>query len=869
MSVLEKELARIDEQLAQRIEKSRKIVRSPRGQRLKEVSLAILNEAPWIAQQLPKWTVKEVTSLRDRVKFLVTEAGDLLQHVKGYDIPVADALISMVASKAGSTLSVFKTSAKAALAAVPVIGQVSGLSNQISIVEEMLSTLQLNESPPSTQAEWSIVLRVLKFVKAAFLFDEEVWKPFERSGEWPPRDFCREPDQLKELLRILALATEAKELGWQLQVTDEIAAAAEARILDARRGAIVSRIQALAKELVDSKVVVELSQSFSVEAQSSLIRFSQLAGKTKFSRASQPSKMSQRQRRRRQEYLDAFNQCCRFIPCWILTTSQISDYLPAECLFDLIICDESSQSDAVSILPGMLRGKQWLIVGDTKQVSPTDCFVSEEQVESLRTSLPSSPFSSSLLPGQSFFDLCSQAFPRGRVVLSEHFRCAEEIIAFSNEQFYSGRLIPLRLPKKSERLDPVLVDVKLQGTKVGKVNQVEADAIVKKVEEIVTAESSQFNPRSIGIISLIGDEQSRLIRGRLLDTIGPQLMARHGVLVGDPPTFQGAERDIIFLSMVASPGSVPTQSQLMHFQRANVAMSRARDQCTLFRSIGLGDIPSSDDAKISIIEFFQGDRVSESADTNSQTNLACSVQSLLQETLVERGFSVRSMGAVWKNGLCVEEEDGDNRVGLLVEGAGESQQEWQSSFLQQKAIERVGWNGLRVDALSLLVDFHNTIEKILQFLALSGIQERRILYDELESESERNEVEEVGNASLQESISEQDNDSRDAAAGEAEEYLHDTEIVVISSNDEDDSQTGEGGEFIQADLAPSGPLEDSQNDDIAASNFGQVVDLSFLRGDDNGTFEDSDDEIPAVARRNRSASMDEYLADDSDSSDGV
>jgi hypothetical protein len=41
----------------------------------------------------------------------------------------------------------------------------------------------------------------------------------------------------------------------------------------------------------------------------------------------------------------------------------------------------------------------------------------------------------------------------------------------------------------------------------------------------------------------MGEEQSRLIRSRLLDAIGPQRMAQHSILVGDPPSFQGTERD--------------------------------------------------------------------------------------------------------------------------------------------------------------------------------------------------------------------------------------------------------------------------------------------------------------------------------------
>ena len=40
---------------------------------------------------------------------------------------------------------------------------------------------------------------------------------------------------------------------------------------------------------------------------------------------------------------------------------------------------------------------------------------SEESIDTLRAALPECPFERSLMPGNSFFDLCAQAFPRGRV----------------------------------------------------------------------------------------------------------------------------------------------------------------------------------------------------------------------------------------------------------------------------------------------------------------------------------------------------------------------------------------------------------------------------------------------------------------------
>lgn len=129
-------------------------------------------------------------------------------------------------------------------------------------------------------------------------------------------------------------------------------------------------------------------------------------------------RMSQRQQRHRKEYVEAFEKCVPYIPCWIMTSAQVSEYLPPTCMFDLVIIDEASQSD-IRALPCMLRGRQWLIVGDGKQVSPTEHFIREDSIENLRAMLPSSPFRECLLPGHSFFDLCNQAFPLGRVSNAE------------------------------------------------------------------------------------------------------------------------------------------------------------------------------------------------------------------------------------------------------------------------------------------------------------------------------------------------------------------------------------------------------------------------------------------------------------------
>jgi hypothetical protein len=72
-----------------------------------------------------------------------------------------------------------------------------------------------------------------------------------------------------------------------------------------------------------------------------------------------------------------------------------------------------------------------------------------------------------VLPGMSIFDLSQTCFGGARVYLSAHFRCVPTCIAFSNERFYNHKLLPRRLPPRSQRLEPPLLDVFVRNGKKG------------------------------------------------------------------------------------------------------------------------------------------------------------------------------------------------------------------------------------------------------------------------------------------------------------------------------------------------------------------------------------------------------------------
>lgn len=338
-------------------EGKRQILTSPEGQELAETALALISSVPWLMQTIAPWTVAETKTFHRRVETLAMQQDkDPIHLVTGYDSPPCDGLLCNVASNAGETLSVIKNSALKTIASVPGLGTVSGINQKQAQLQEAMDALRVDGSPPQSRADWQVATRALAHDQAVHAFHRDIVGPLETREDWRTDEIYVESNERrridKSFLENVTKALRLKELARKLNVEEEIKQSIQCRLLDRRRSQITARIQLLAENMVEATVVTELRRNFSVEAQSALIKFAQVAGKSKFSKSSQPSKMSQRQRRHRQDYLDAFEKCVRYTPCWVLTSSQISDYLPSEAgLFDLVIIDEASQSD-ITVLPG-------------------------------------------------------------------------------------------------------------------------------------------------------------------------------------------------------------------------------------------------------------------------------------------------------------------------------------------------------------------------------------------------------------------------------------------------------------------------------------------------------------------------------------
>jgi very-short-patch-repair endonuclease len=308
-------------------------------------------------------------------------------------------------------------------------------------------------------------------------------------------------------------------------------------------------------------------------------------------------------------------------------------------------------------------------------------------------------------------------------MLKEHFRCVEPIIRFSM-QFYPEKMLPLRIPAAQERLDPPLVDIYLPHgarAKHRKINEAEADVIVEEIAKLVA--QPEMRTRTIGGISLIGAEQAELIRAKLSETVGEEEMQRHSILCGDSATFQGTERDIVFLSMVADPMSKAELTMLRYEQRFNVAVSRARDRVILVRSVKREEL-NPNDLKSRLIAHFENP-MPEAGDESDELGVCESnFERDLMSRLLERGYRVRGqVGSIgYRIDMVVE---GANGSRLAVECDGDryhGPEQWRQDMTRQRVLERVGWRFWRCFASSFYRDTDAVIADLLETLSRMGIE---------------------------------------------------------------------------------------------------------------------------------------------------
>lgn len=422
----------------------------------------------------------------------------------------------------------------------------------------------------------------------------------------------------------------------------------------------------------------------------------------------------------RREAREASDGASAAIPCWIMPHYRISESLPAEFgNFDLVIIDEASQSD-LTALPAIMRAKKVLIVGDDKQVSPEGVGLDIEKIRNLMAQYLSNQvpvYRSQMSPDRSIYDLFKVVFADSTVMLKEHFRSVAPIIEFSKREFYNHELIPLRKAKPSERLDPPLIDVyvtdgyRLNGSDI---NPSEVRFIVDEIKTIVSDPS--YQGKSIGVVSLLGNKQAHNIMELLNKELDETVMTAFDIACGDARTFQGKERDIMFLSLVVAPGAAHAQTRDTFAQRMNVAASRARDRMYLVRSIELDELSPADHYRAELIKHFQAPFMqNEEQVADLRDKCESPFEQEVFDILVERGYRVTPQvkAGAYRIDMVVE---GENDNSLAIECDGDQYHgpdKWDSDMQRQRILERAGWKFWRCFASTFVTRRDEVIQDLL------------------------------------------------------------------------------------------------------------------------------------------------------------
>lgn len=415
-------------------------------------------------------------------------------------------------------------------------------------------------------------------------------------------------------------------------------------------------------------------------------------------------------------------ECRGAVPVWIMPLQRVvENFDPLGEPFDVVIVDESSQCDTFALL-ALFRAKRAVVVGDDNQISPQGVGVDEGQVNRLIDQyLEDVPNAELFGSRQSLYDIATRAFP-GVIMLREHFRCLPEIIQFSNDLMYDGRILPLREAADDPAWRPVIAH-RVDGVRApgADINEAEAEALVEAVVDC--CHDPAYNGKTMGVISLLGEAQARLIETRLLQRLGPKAVDERRLLCGDAYYFQGDERDVIFLTLVESSGPhrKATLNKLADRQRFNVAASRAKDQLWLFYSVDPGEL-NPEDVRSRLIRYCERPRRLAPDRVDPVDLCESDFERDVLRALTAKGYSVRPQVRVghYRIDLVVE----GLKARLAVECDGErfhGKDRWEADLQRQLTLERQGWVFFRLRGSDFYRDRDRAMKPLWDRLEQMGI----------------------------------------------------------------------------------------------------------------------------------------------------
>ena len=412
-------------------------------------------------------------------------------------------------------------------------------------------------------------------------------------------------------------------------------------------------------------------------------------------------------------------------PCFLVSPLAVSQYLPLELDFDIVVFDEASQVFPEDAIPAIRRGKQVIFAGDQKQLPPSNFFRAHSQDDDNYNDDDDEP-EDTLAGYESILDvavgLVGAAFTETH--LNVHYRSRDEsLIRFSNHYFYEDRLLTFPSPTSAnggswDGMHDIYLSDGRYDAGATRTNREEAERVVDLVfEHIRTRPAGE----SLGVVALSraqADHIERLIEQRRLEQ--PDVDHWFAGAVKEPffvknlENVQGDERDRIIISVGYGPttgsGATPNRFGPLNVtggeRRLNVLVTRAKRRIDLVHSLRASEITSERDGARLLkryLEYAEAPHRALEGQATVDPNVVSEspFEESVAQALLAKGYKiVRQVGvAGYRIDLAIEAEDGGGYdLGIECDGwryhstPAARDRDWQ----RQQVLEGLGWRIHRV-----------------------------------------------------------------------------------------------------------------------------------------------------------------------------
>ncbi len=479
-------------------------------------------------------------------------------------------------------------------------------------------------------------------------------------------------------------------------------------------------------------------------------------------------------------------------PCFMMSPLSVAQFLDGgQPGFDLVIFDEASQLPSEDAVGAIVRGRHLVVVGDPKQLPPTNFFA----VSTGQTDAPLAEDGTPLVDdSESILEqFMGAGIPMSR--LRWHYRSAHEsLINFSNVSFYDSDLYTFPSVEMGAGAGGLSFEHVADGVYEGKgMNPREArrvaDEVVRFAKEQLARRERGEPARSLGVGTFNLRQQlaiqDELERRRREDPSIEPFFDRAGAepfFVKNLENIQGDERDAIYISVTYGRGLDgrlrlnfgPLNGQ-NGWRRLNVLVTRARQQMRVFSSMRGDEIPAAttgSDGPRLLREFLlyaergrlESVSASAAADTESPFE-----RDVLQE-LAHRGLTVVPQVGVagYRIDLGVTDDAAPGRFLCGIECDGVSYHASETARdrdrLRQQVLEARGWRIHRIWSTDWFKDRAGQIERLMKLIEEDRVRARE------EADAERSAREE---AAAREAVEEEARKSAEAAlpAGPGAPYV--------------------------------------------------------------------------------------------------